>query len=552
MLSSRLLRAVAVTSLGIVLTLALTYPIAPNIRSVARYDSGDGQWNVWNIAWVAHTVFRAPWDLYDANIFYPHEKVLAYSENNFGAGTLVAPVYLLTRDPILTHNVAVLLAFVFAFVATYALARYLTGSPAAAIVPAILFAFCPYMFSRMAHIQLLYTAGFPLCLLALHRFADRPSARRAAWLAAALVATALTCGYYGLFGGLIVALGVIYYAIARGLWRDRRYLAGVAGAALGSGLTVLAIFYPYLTVRQEGFVRSLEEAAMWAPTWRDYFVSSAWLHRWMWPYVDRWTEVLFPGYVSLALSAAGIVAVLGRSAAGGVDARGSRPPVRETAIFYVILGVFAFWMSLGPAAGLYSAVYQIFPPLGFLRGIGRVGVVVSLSLAILAGFAIERWIRGRKAAAIVAGIAALAVIDLNNAPIGQTPVPPVATAYKMLANMPRGPVVELPFFWIPNQRYQQAQYMMWSAWHWQPLINGYSDNSPPGFREAAQVIDSFPSPESFREMRDRGARYLVVHMDLYNPEGQARMIRALEDHSEYLVPLVREDNVWLFEIVAFP
>jgi hypothetical protein len=550
---SRIAAGAALTVLATALTLALTYPIAPNIRSVARVDSGDGQWNIWNIAWVARTVVRAPQDLYDANIFHPHEKTLAYSENNFGAGTMVAPVYWATRDPILTHNVAVLLAFALSFLATYALVRYLTGNALAAIVPAIVFAFCPYMFSRMAHIQLLYTAGFPLCLLALHRFVDAPSIRRAGWLAAALVATALTCGYYGLFAGLLVALGVLFYATIRRRWLDRRFWGLVALAAGVSGLVVLAIFHPYLSMRGRGFVRGLDEAAMWAPTWRDYFVSSAWAHGWMLPYVDRWTEVLFPGYVGLTLGLAGLV--LGLRSGPSPPAATGGPSTRETALFYLVVGIVAFWMSLGPGGGLYAVVYALFPPLGFLRGVGRIGVLVTLALAVLAGLAIARFIRNRstwQAAGAVTLLAVLTVLDLNTTPLGQYPVPPVPTAHRMLANLPRGPVVELPFFWRPSERYQQAQYMMWSAWHWQPLINGYSDTFPPGFTEAAQVIATFPSDEAFGELRRRGARYAVLHLPLYSPPDRERVIERLGRYAAYLEPLAREDDVWLFEIVGFP
>ncbi|CAN5445642.1 hypothetical protein BH23ACI1_BH23ACI1_30970 [soil metagenome] len=544
---------VAVTALAAGLTIALTYPIAPNIRSVARVDSGDGQWNIWNISWVARTVVREPHRLYDANIFHPHEKTLAYSENNFGAGTMVAPVYWASRDPILTHNVAVLLAFVLSFLATYALVRHLTGSAAAAVIPALLFAFCPYVFSRMAHIQLLYTAGFPICLLALHRYVERPTPRRAAWLAAALVATALTCGYYGLYAGLLVGLGVLFYATSRRRWLDVRYWAGVAGAAITSVLVMLVLFRPYLHMRARGFVRTLDDALMWAPTWRDYFVSSAWAHGWMLPYVDRWTEVLFPGYVALALGLTGAaIALRPRPALGPAV---NRPPARETALFYLLVAVVAFWMSMGPAGGLYTAVYHLFPPLSFLRGVGRIGVLVSLSLAVLSAFAIERLIRARPrrvAAGLIAGLGLLAVLDLNTTPIGQTPVPPLPTAHRMLANLPRGPVAEVPFFWRPNQRYQQAQYMMWSAWHWQPLINGYSDNFPPGFTEAAQTIDTFPTAEAFEVLQERGARYVVVHLRLYDPAGRERVIEGLGAYRAFLQPLAREDDVWLFEILDFP
>ena len=56
----------------------------------------------------------------------------------------------------------------------YYLSRYLTGSRPAAAVAAVLFAFCPYIWARTAHIQLLMTAGLPFSLLAAHRMIDRP------------------------------------------------------------------------------------------------------------------------------------------------------------------------------------------------------------------------------------------------------------------------------------------------------------------------------------------------------------------------------------------
>ena len=85
----------------------------------------------------------------------------------------------------------------------YYLARYLTGSRAAAAVAAVLFAFCPYIWARTAHIQLLMTAGLPFSLLAAHRMIDRPDpAARWCW-ASRWSARRWRCGYYGVFAGLV-------------------------------------------------------------------------------------------------------------------------------------------------------------------------------------------------------------------------------------------------------------------------------------------------------------------------------------------------------------
>ena len=63
--------------------------------------------------------------------------------------------------------------------------------------------------------------------------------------------------------------------------------------------------------------------------------------------------------------------------------------------------------------------------------------------------------------------------------------------------MPRAPVAEFPFYGERIAFPLHAQYMVLSTTHWMPLVNGYSDHIPQDFREAAVVLDSFPSNDSF-------------------------------------------------------
>ena len=46
----------------------------------------DGLWSIWSVTWVARTIVADPVNLYDANIFYPHRRALAFSEANIVAG----------------------------------------------------------------------------------------------------------------------------------------------------------------------------------------------------------------------------------------------------------------------------------------------------------------------------------------------------------------------------------------------------------------------------------------------------------------------------------
>ena len=164
---SRAGEAVLVVAAALLITVVMTWPLVVRGGSAGRIDSGDGQFSIWNVAWVARTLVVDPRGLYNANIFYPHRGTLAYSEANIGAGVLAVPFYWASGgNPYLAHNAVVFLAFVFALTGTYGLVRHLTGHRGGAAVAAVAYAFCPYVFSHIPHIQLLMTAGIPYSLLA--------------------------------------------------------------------------------------------------------------------------------------------------------------------------------------------------------------------------------------------------------------------------------------------------------------------------------------------------------------------------------------------------
>ena len=99
-------------------------------------------------------------------------------------------------------------------------------------------------------------------------------------------------------------------------------------------------------------------------------------------------------------------------------------------------------------------------------------------------------------------------------------VPPVAPAYRMLATLPRGPVIEMPFFYPAVGLFQHAKYMLASTSHWMPLVNGYSDFIPPDFRDHVMTLAPFPSRDAFKILEPGRVRYAVFHMNGYNTENR--------------------------------
>jgi hypothetical protein len=523
------------------LTIVLTYPLAFRLRSIGRVDNGDGQFSIWNVAWVARTLVLDPLHVFDANIFYPHRWTLAYSESNLGAGALAVPVYWVTRNPYAAHNAVLLLSFVLSATGTYYLVKYLVDDRRAAVVAAICFAYCPYVFAHTPHIQLLMTAGLPLSLLALHRLADRPNARSGFALGFSMVAQALFCGYYAIFVALIVGYGILVFAACRSLWRSPQFWTTVALAGAVAAAGGVLLFLPYALLQQStGFGRSLDAARQFSADWRAYLASSAYAHAWMLTLIGHWKEVLFPGFVALTFGTVGALVSWFRRGRG-----------RELAVLYGGLVVLASWASLGPDAGLYSVLYRLIPLFSLLRAPSRFGLVVVLGLSVLSGVALAALFKKvRRPALASALLAAVASIELA-VPLGFTAVPAVEPAYRMLATLPYGAVLEMPVFSY-RFRFARTRYMLGSTAHWMPLVDAYSDYIPQDFIEKTDTLGGFPTRESFKLLEKDRVRYAVFHLDLYGESLREPLVTRLQEFAPYLKRHYADERMWLYEIVGFP
>jgi hypothetical protein len=519
------------------LTIVMTWPLAPRMGHVGRIDNGDGQFSIWNVAWVARTLVADPAHTFDANIFYPHTGTLAYSESNLGAGMLAIPVYWATRNPFAAHNFVVLLSFVLAFVGTYYLVHLLTCNRGAAVLSAICFAFCPYAFAHSAHIQLLMTASLPFSLFMFHRFTERISPARGAALGAVMAAGAICCGYYGIFTILMIGWATVVVATTRRLWTNARYWMSIGTAAAVSILLVAPVFAQY--ARVPGVRRSLEDAGHYSSNWSDYLASSSHAHVWMLRYLPKWTEVTFPGFVATVLGLAGLWLVRKRARA-------------ELLAIYGGLIVLAGWASFGPEAGLYSAFYNTVPLFAWLRAPARFGLIVDVCIAVLTGIAAGTLAnRVRRPVVLTAILSVLALAELKVAS-NQREVEPFEPLYAKLASMPPGPVIEMPFFYIETDFFRHTRYMLNSTTHWNPLMNGYSDYTPPDYLERLPTLAAFPSRPALQLLAPDRVRYAAFHMYWYNAENQHDVLTRLKELEQYFRPLYIDDDTRLYEIIDYP
>ena len=503
-----------VLSCALVLTCLMAYPTVTKLGLAGRLDTNDGKFSIWNVAWVAHALTSDPRHLFDANIFFPHSGTLAYSELNLVAGALAVPVYALTRNPLAAHNSAVALSLGLAFVSTWVLVRRLTGSSSAALLSAAGYTFSAYTSSHTAEVQLLMIWGFPLVMLAFHHLHRQPTLGAGLGLGAALALTALSCGYYGVFAEGLVGLAALWW-----MRRERAYWIALGLSAIAAGALVAPVVLPYLHARAaQGVVTApaLDELRAYSADWRAYLRLGSVLGRTWHGWLGSGPEVLFPGIMLTAWAVAGIASLRTAFAAE-----------RRTIAGYAVIVILAGWASLGPSAGLYRGLTYLLPGISFLRAPARLAPVVILALAVLAGFGFAAFL-GRRTPRMRGWMTAVALTMVCGelwVPWPLQPMPPVPRAYQLLATLPRGAVVEFPFPYQRQDFHNHAWSMLMSTYHWQPMVNGYSDFIPADFEQLALPINGFPNAESLAIMRAHDVRYVVIRWKASGPSLSARCAR---------------------------
>jgi hypothetical protein len=358
-----------------------------------------------------------------------------------------------------------------------------------------------------------------------------------------VAAQAFFCGYYAVFGALTVGFAVLVITITRRLWTNLRFWSAMAVAAVVGGTLARPLFVPYMRLQREaGFMRPLDESRLWSATWRSYLASSAHAHSWMLPLIRRWGEVLFPGFVTLIAGIAGWAIAW---------TRGGR--LRELSILYGSLIVAALWASWGPDGGLYLVLHATIPAFSFMHAPARFGILVVFALAVLGAIAVAALMErlSPRVGTVLATVIVLVSVAELKVPLSFSRVPPLEPAYRVLAKLPWGPVLEMPFY---SSRFasNRTQYMLDSTSHWKPLVNGYSSHVPPEFYRKTATLGGFPSHESFRLLERDRVRYVVFHMYRLDARARQAVSERLRTFEPYLAQRYADDRVRLYEIVNFP
>ncbi len=273
----------AVFVLLILLSLAMTYPLLFHLNDHVPSDLRDPLYTIWALAWEVRSAGSGFSPFAEANIFFPHHDTLFYADSFPILALLGSPFVIFGGNPVHAYNVLLILSFFFCGLGMYLLVKRLTGSRSAAFVAALIFAFFPYRFAHISHLELLYFAWTPLCLLFVHRFFEDPSVRNALGIAAFYLLQVLSCIYYGVHLTLFVGLLIIYLALKQGYWRTGFFWLRLILLVILCAAVLVPYVYPYVKLHARMlFVRPVWEIKFYSAELQHFLAVPGWNLAWGW------------------------------------------------------------------------------------------------------------------------------------------------------------------------------------------------------------------------------------------------------------------------------
>ncbi len=339
----------------LVCALVLTFlePPISSLTSVLPGDLGDPVLNLYFMEWGSYRLSHGLEGFWDANFFYPNRGVMALSDHMIGPSVfkwtlehLVAGTVSGTRGA-LAYNLLFLGSFVGCAVVAFGVARAQRSSRAAALVVGLAFAFNPYRYSQIPHLQVLLSVLVPLLLWLFYRLITTPN-----WKTA--LAFLLAYGVH-LSGGtylaymIHLAFLIMVISASRRLTRD---LASKRSFRLILGVTFLlcaatfaAVFLPYVTRSDElGLDRHPSEIRFYGTTFVSLLqVDSTRSHWFPRLFHQRAENSLFPGFsvgLLLLVGAAGLFSL--RPARAAPDRTNLRSTIWERVAWLCAIGSLLF------------------------------------------------------------------------------------------------------------------------------------------------------------------------------------------------------------------
>lgn len=527
-------------------SLVTTYPVALHLFDAIPGWAGDPMVFFFSIWWYGQEGFNFINQPVVPYIFHPY-GVPYHRYGDFAPiNVLLLPV-IRSLGPIFTYNLSMILSFILSAYFTFLLARNLTGSWKAGILSGTFFSFSAYHFSRViGHLNLMHIEWFPLLILATKMAIDTQKLRYFLLAGVSYTLLFLSSGYYAYIGALLIVPFAFLYL----RWSGKRLpvLPTLVAIAIPA-ILLFPFIYSTLQLKSTGIIHG---SIGWT------YIHSADLLNYFWynPFsmlfgktvmsVPLKTSIpteqaLYLGMVPLALAA---IALLSRK---------SRSFVALHAKIFALIGISFVILSLGPVLKMnndmavlpvdgsrqilakaselvgvnekerqmmlelkglpipmpYLVPYFTLPFFNTMRVPSRFGIIVYLSVAVLAGigYSILEKAKPKKLAGTIF-VAALLIYSLEIMP---SPYPTMSPKARPVDDFIASQPGDFAIIEYPVSIYD-CDYLGHIPFHKKEIVNFCSSFLPPNAVETINKLKIFPPSEDALDFfRKNNVRYALVN-----------------------------------------
>lgn len=549
-----------------IFSLASIYITFPLLFHLGDYSTGIGDELLiaWIHSWVVHALFTNPLSIFNANIYYPYQNSLAYSDLFITGSLLTAPFVYLIGQPIAANNITLISSILFLGFTIYLLSLQVSKNYLSSLLAGILVVFSPVTLSYAVQIQMIEIYWVPLSILFyLLYLKNKKTKYFILFLASFLLQfyNSFLPAYFIIFS--VVIISIFNHFENREKFRiylSRKNLVLI----LLTFLLMIPLMIPYFQVStQFHYTRDLRDTIHFAlqpedllyPGENTRLASS--LIRLIPTNQFSQNNEFKPGYLGFIFSFLLVLVI------SFLIIKRKKPTFYDKS--FISIATIGIVLSLGPFLHLgrhtihfpvpiplpYLLFYYILPGFQGFRNSQRWEMLFVIAIAILISLIFSNILKNIsfKKQLIIYGILFLGII-VEFLPFTFVSIPQKKDFPKIYSWM-AGTQADSKFIIIPaytwsmqpnvgNELYREY----FSTSDFRPMVNGYSGFSPPPWQNFISTLhENFPNKTSVNLLQSIGIQYVIIDNGQYNREYKMHQSKY---SGEMIVSQLKKNKNFLF------
>lgn len=514
----------------------LTFPL---IFHLGNYATGVGDELVmaWIQNWDIHALVTNPFNIFNANLYYPFHHTLAYAESLIFTSILAFPIQMLVGEPIATVNFTFISSLTLLGFSLYLLAYYLTKNYFFSVLSGVLVIFSPAVLDYATHMQILAIEWVPLAILSFLHFIKTKKSR---YFLLSLIFFIVQV-YNSFMPGYFIVVSFIIIYLYQFIYLRKQAIKLITlnniFFLIVTLLLIIPVIVPYYQVSKEfNYVRDIRDAVHFAMQPEDLLYPSN--HTRIYSFL---TSLPFnqtsqngefkPGFIGVIFSLLSFITIYYFF----IHFKKKKNILISS---FASIGLLGLILSLGPVLHLgrhtvhqpflvplpYALFYYLLPGFQGFRNSARWEMLFILAMAIAIPLVMDQICRkySNKKIIYLSFILIFFCIFEFNFPMrffSVTPRSNFPPVYQWLNTTEKDAVVIiLPIYnWNMPHVDEEINREYFSTVNFRKTVNGYTSfSSPPWQQLVIKTMEQFPSAEEVKQLRSLGVDYLIIQTKKYD------------------------------------